>query len=241
MAIYKCKSRIGLEDVGYSNKITNKAIIKILENAGGMHSESLNLGLNSIEITVFSWILLGWKVKVIVRPRYNEELTVNTWGRESNRAFTYRDYELYDESGNLCIIATSKWAIVDIKNGHLAEITPELIEPYKCEEKKVFNSDYSFKLKEPETIDREIRYKVQRRDIDINKHVHNLYYLDFAYEALPEEIYENCKFNNIEIMYKRQTKLNDEIKCLYTKDGEQNIVTIKSIDDNLLHAIIKLY
>ena len=29
-----------------------------------------------------------------------------------------RDYELYDESGNLCIIATSKWAIVDIKNGH---------------------------------------------------------------------------------------------------------------------------
>ena len=42
-------------------------------------------------------------------------------------------------------------------------------------------------------------------------------------------------------MYKRQTKLNDEIKCLYTKDGEQNIVTIKSIDDNLLHAIIKLY
>lgn len=241
MAIYKCKSRIGLEDVGYSNKITNKAIIKILENAGGMHSESLNLGLNSIEITGFSWILLGWKVKVIVRPRYNEELTVNTWGRESNRAFTYRDYELYDESGNLCIIATSKWAIVDIKNGHLSEITPELIEPYKCEEKKVFNSDYSFKLKEPETIDREIRYKVQRRDIDINKHVHNLYYLDFAYEALPEEIYENCKFNNIEIMYKRQTKLNDEIKCLYTKDGEQNIVTIKSIDDNLLHAIIKLY
>ena len=241
MAIYKCKSRIGLEDVGYSNKITNKAIIKILENAGGMHSESLNLGLNSIEITGFSWILLGWKVKVIVRPRYNEELTVNTWGRESNRAFTYRDYELYDESGNLCIIATSKWAIVDIKNGHLAEITPELIEPYKCEEKKVFNSDYSFKLKEPETIDREIRYKVQRRDIDINKHVHNLYYLDFAYEALPEEIYENCVFNNIEIMYKRQTKLNDEIKCLYTKDGKQNIVTIKSIDDNLLHAIIKLY
>ena len=241
MAIYKCKSRIGLEDVGYSNKITNKAIIKILENAGGMHSESLNLGLNSIEITGFSWILLGWKVKVIVRPRYNEELTVNTWGRESNRAFTYRDYELYDESGNLCIIATSKWAIVDIKNGHLAEITPELIEPYKCEEKKVFNSDYSFKLKEPETIDREIRYKVQRRDIDINKHVHNLYYLDFAYEALPEEIYENCEFNNIEIMYKKQIKLNNEIKCLYTKEQEQSIVTIKSADNKLLHAIIKLY
>ena len=241
MAIYKCKTRIGLEDVGHSNKVTNKAIIKILENAGGMHSESLNLGLNSIETTGVSWILLGWKIKVIIRPKYNEELTVNTWGRDSNRAFTYRDYELYDEAGNLCIIATSKWAIVDIKNGHLAELTPEIIEPYECEKKKIFDEDYNFKLKEPQTVDREITYKVQRRDIDMNRHVHNLYYLDFAYEALPEEIYERSEFNNIEIMYKKQIKLNGEIRCLYTRDGEQNIITIKSIDDNSLHAIIKLY
>ena len=241
MAVFKCKARIGLEDVGDSNKITNKAIIKILENAGGMHSESLNLGLNSIETTGLSWILLGWKVKVILRPKYNEELTVNTWGKEANRAFTYRDYEIYDEAGNLCIIATSKWAVVDINNGHLAEITSELIEPYKCEQKRVFESDYNFKLKEPNTTECEIEYKAQRRDIDINKHVHNLYYLDFAYEALPQEIYENCEFDNIEIMYKKQIKLNDEIKCLYTKEENQNIVTIKSIDEKSLHAIIKLY
>lgn len=241
MAIYKCKTIIGLEDVGYSNRITNKAIIRILENAGGRHSESLNLGLNSIEATGVSWILLGWKVKVILRPKYNEELTVNTWGREANRAFTYRDYEIYDESGNLCIIATSKWAIVDINNGHLAEITPELIEPYKCESKKVFESDYNFKLKEPKTKESQIEYKAQRRDIDVNKHVHNLYYLDFAYEALPQDIYEKCGFNNIEIMYKKQIRLNDKIKCIYTNEDNQNIVTIKSLDDSLLHAIIKLY
>ena len=34
MAIYTSKTKIDLEDVGYSNKITNKAILKILENAG---------------------------------------------------------------------------------------------------------------------------------------------------------------------------------------------------------------
>ena len=32
MAIYTSKTKIDLEDVGYSNKITNKAILKILEN-----------------------------------------------------------------------------------------------------------------------------------------------------------------------------------------------------------------
>lgn len=241
MAIYKCNARIGLADVGNSNKITNKAIIEILENAGGMHSESLNLGLNSIERTGLSWILLGWKVKVIVRPKYNEEVTIKTWGRDSNRAFTYRDYEVYDESGKLCIIATSKWALVDIKNGKLAELTPELTKPYQCELGKVFEEDFNLKLKEPKTNISEIKYKAQRRDIDINKHVHNLYYLDFAYEALPIEEYEKGECNNIEIMYKSQIKLDDEIKCLYTKEEEKNIITIKSLDGSKLHAIIILY
>ena len=40
MAIYTSKTRIDLEDVGYSNKITNKAILKILENAGARQSET---------------------------------------------------------------------------------------------------------------------------------------------------------------------------------------------------------
>ena len=34
MAIYTSKTRIDLEDVGYSNKITNKAILKKLEKWG---------------------------------------------------------------------------------------------------------------------------------------------------------------------------------------------------------------
>lgn len=204
MAIYTSKTRIDLEDVGYSNKITNKAILKILENAGARQSETIHFGLNDMENVGFSWILLGWKVKILKRPIYNEELTINTWGRDSNRIFTYRDYEIYDESGELCAIATSKWAIVDINTGKLRELTPEIIEKYQCETKKVFEEDYTLKLKEPVTIIRKQEYKAQRRDIDINKHIHNLYYLDYAYEALPEEVYEAPECNNIEIMYKNR-------------------------------------
>ena len=63
--IYKCTYRIGLTDVRMSNNMTNKSILKVLENAGGMHSEEVGYGLNSIEKTGLSWVFLGWKVKVI--------------------------------------------------------------------------------------------------------------------------------------------------------------------------------
>lgn len=241
MAVFTYKYRIGLNDVNLSNKIKNKSILKVLENGGGMHSASVGYGLNEMETTNISWILLAWKVKVISRPKYNEEITINTWARSFSRISTYRDFEVYDKQGNLCIIATSKWTSINIKEGKLTEPTPEIIEAYQCEEKTVFEDGNIAKLKEPTDVQAKTEYVASRRDIDINNHVHNLYYLDYAYEALPEEVYRAEECNNIEIMYKKQVQLNAHIICNYTREENQNIVTIKSQDESTLHAIIKLY
>ena len=48
-------------------------------------------------------------------------------------------------------------------------------------------------------------------------------------------------YNNIEIIYKTQIKLGDKIVCLYTKEENKHIVTIKSEDEKTLHAIVELY
>ena len=77
--------------------MSNKSIIKVLENAGGVESEKVGYGFNEIPITHLSWVLLAWKVKVIKRPIYNEEIKITTWAREANKVFTYRDFEIYNE------------------------------------------------------------------------------------------------------------------------------------------------
>lgn len=241
MAIFECKYRLGLTDVGKSNLMTNKAILKVLENAGGMQSDEVGYGLTQIEETKLSWILLGWKVKVINRAKYNTEITIKTWARDSNKAFTYRDYEIYDENDNLIVIASSKWTLINIETKSLEKISEQLISKYCPESKCVFEDNKIDKLKEASNYKSEISYNILRNQIDVNEHVHNLCYLDFAYESLPEEVYKNETFDNIEIMYKKQIKYNDKIKCLYTKEDNKNIIVIKSEDEKALHAIINLY
>ena len=51
MAIYEYKYTVELSDIGRSNKITNKSVLKILENAGGRQSEKIGLGINQVEKT----------------------------------------------------------------------------------------------------------------------------------------------------------------------------------------------
>ena len=85
-----------------------------------------------------------------------------------------------------------------------------------------------------------IEYDVKRSDIDVNKHMHNLNYLKLAFEALPEEVYYSKEKDNVRIMYKHQILLGDKVKCYYTNIENKDIITIKSKDDSILHAIVEL-
>lgn len=238
--IYKGKFKLGLKDIGKDNKIKNRSILEFLENIGAYHSDEVGYGVNEIPKTNVSWILLDWQLNVINRPVYGQTIEVHTWGRGMNKFFTFRDYEIYDENNNLCAIATSKWALIDVRTGKLARLTEKIINKYNPEEKSVFSEEMG-KIEMPKEFIAELEYIVTRKDIDINKHMHNLYYLDLAYEVLPENVYEQRPFNNIRINYKKEIKLGDTVKCYYTKKQNEHIIVIKNKDSDVVNSIIKLY
>lgn len=238
--IFSENVKMQLKDIGKENYIKNRAILEIFENIGTHHSDLAGYGPNDIKKTGCSWVLLDWKVQVLKRPRYGQNLKVNTWGRTQKRAYTYRDFEIYDEQGKLYVIATSKWALINIHTGKVVRLTNEILEKYQIEEKNVFEEEELGKIDIPENYQSELSYKISRRDIDINGHMHNLYYLDLAYEALPEEVYEKRPFSNVRIQYKREVKLGEIVKCKYTFQNEKHIITICNDNEEITYAIVVL-
>lgn len=240
MAFFEQEFKISLRDVGISNEITNKAILGYFEDIGGFHSDTVGFGLKQIEQTHLTWVLLHWKIQILKRPQYGDVIKIRTWSRASFKFHCYRDFEMYDENGNLLVIATSKWALVHIEKG-LQKLTDDIITPYKSESKSVFPLLEVEKLKEPVSYSSTYACRVLRSNIDVNRHMHNLCYLDLAYETLPIDIYQSTDFSCIEIMYKKEAKLGDSLLCLYEKVGNTYYITIKSEDEKQLHAIVKLY
>lgn len=241
MAIFKQEFQVGFRDTGTSNLLTNKGFLSYMEDIGGMHSDKVGLGINDIPITHLSWVLLAWKVHIYRRPSYGEKVLIKTWARHTDKLCTYRDFEVYDSNQNLLAIATSKWTLVNTQTRKITKITDDIISKYDPETTSVFPEIEISKLKEPEFSKTACQYQVLRFNIDINHHMHNLYYLDLAYEALPETVYLNSELNHIEIMYKKQITFHNTVNCNYTFANNQHIVTIKSEDNHDLHAIIKLY
>lgn len=233
--------RVKLSDINRENKATNKAILSYLEDVGGKHSDIAGYGILDIPHTHLSWIILDWKLQILRRPNYAENIRVVTWSKEAIKCYAYRDFEIYDEQGKMIVKAASRWVLVDTQKGKIVRLDEELINKYEPESKKAaFEEEEFFKMKQPEKYQFETEYRVRKSDIDVNNHMHNLNYVDLANEALPEKIYNEEKLQNIRISYKKEIKLGEIVKCQYSFIDRKHIVTVKSFDEKVIHAFIEL-
>ena len=243
MNIFEHKSRIQFCDVDEFNHLSKRGLLRILGEVAGLHSDLAGYGLNQTSSTHLTWMLLDWKVKTFLTPCWNTTLTIKTWPRNFTRISSQRDFEVYGDNNELVAIASSRWVLINSITGSISKITPEMISAYgNGFEKSVFDSSVNDKEHEPTNANFVYNYTIKRRDLDTNHHVNNLYYLDYAYDALPQDCY-NQEFDNIEIIYKQQIKYNALINCFYHYDSEkkQHIVIIKNDDLSITHSIIKFY
>lgn len=235
------KFYVGLSDINIKKELTNTCLLRYLEDVAGLHSEIAGYGITDMNTTRKSWILLSWKVEVKQRPLINDSLTVKTWSRCIDKFYAFRDFEVRNQYDEIVCIATSKWVFMDIDSGRLVKISNEIAEKYKPElDSKAFKESDLPKLKEPDEEISKTEFKITRNLIDINKHLHNIYYLDIAKEALPEKIGISNELNYFEIMYKKEIKLGENVKAIYDKNDDFHYITIKNEDESIVHAIIRL-
>lgn len=162
-------------------------------------------------------MLLYWKIRTFKRPCWNTELIVKTWPRAFEKVSSWRDFEMYDNEGNLLVIGSTQWALIDAKELRLAKITEEMANEYGMIDKAVFEEEITGKLKPDENARKLGEYTARRRDIDTNHHVNNINYLEFAYDIFPENV--DVDFNNLEIYYKKQIKLRrNSIYVLFRRE-----------------------
>ena len=81
MDIYSYNLKINFSDVGENNRLSNKGILRLMQEVAGLNSDSKGYGLNDTPRTGLAWLILNWKLKVFSRPKWNTILIVKTWTR----------------------------------------------------------------------------------------------------------------------------------------------------------------
>ena len=229
-----------LQDFGRRGTLSCAGMLRIFEDLGSAHSESVGDGILGAQTRGTAWVLTEWRLSNERPVNTAAGLKAVTWSEKSASTIaSNRHYLVYDESGELCFRGTSKWVLFDINAQKIVRIPQELIGPYDGEEETAFNDNGGKRLREPKEYEQETEISLRRCDIDFNRHVHNLRSLDFALEALPQEVFDRADFAQIRITYKQQIKEEEKLVCKYAHEYKVHYVGIYG-GDGVLRSLVEL-
>ena len=209
--IYKTDLRVDSRDVDLFNQCRPSAVLGLLQEAATR--AALDLGVSGPEILEkynCLWMITRNWVELDAPLRWNDLVTIHTWHRGASGASSYRDFDLYRD-GRPIGQGTSVWVMVNMGSRKL----------FRMKDLTEFNGtdggerNKSVKLRRvalPETFDRRVRRDMRYSDTDINGHINNIHYADFACDSLHLEELGRGKFvRSLQIGYVNECQAGESI------------------------------
>lgn len=235
MSVFAFRTRVSYDDIDRNMNLTLKGVLGFMQEAAMMHSSQVGYSVGDVERTHVTWMLVQWRVRILKDAAWGTELTVNTWPRSMDRATSIRNFEILDQDGVPVAIAESNWVLVNAVSGRITRITPEIASAYDLTERDVFEDP----LPEVPAAGGMITWSgvVALRDIDTNNHVNNRVYLDYAREALPQDL-TDMPFREVSVRYRKQLRRGEQIQCRYRCSDDAHMVDICNEEGTVVHGTV---
>ena len=210
--IYERKHQIGIDEIDRQMRMTNEALITVFQNTACFMSDEIGQGILDVPRTMLTWFVIDWQVEVIHRPEYGDLLNIRTWGRDAYKCFSYRDFEVF-VNDSLCVRATSKWVLYDLKSRSYAEVSKELMDLFGIDDSRsVFEQRELEHLDVLENYDDHERIDIRISDLDFNGHVNNVKYLNYLTD------YGNAiDYDRFRITYRKEIKPDETVYLCHSK------------------------
>lgn len=217
------ETEITYDELGPDQRLSRRGLLKILQETAAIASDERGYGIKDIPRNGVFWLLAGWRLELRERPAWRSRLTVQTWPRTMNGFQSERDFLVY-HGEDLTARASSRWLLVNTSTGKAARVTDAVRSAYELDGRVLFDEPIPTNGKTPDGAPVTFSATIGRREIDTNGHVNNIHYLEFALEALPEEVFRHLP-GTVDITFRRQILPGTSIRCLYcvTEDGKHQV------------------
>lgn len=208
---YEGQFRVDSRDVDLFNQCRPSALLGILQEAATQ--AALALGASGPEVLAkynCLWMVTRSWVELDAPLRWNDLVDVKTWHRGASGASSYRDFDLFRD-GKTVGQGSTLWVMVDADSRKLFRMK-ELAEFQGTDGGELCKSVKLHRIPMPEEFDNRVRRDLRYSDTDINGHVNNIHYADFACDSLHLEELGRGKFvRSLQIGYVNECRAGETI------------------------------
>lgn len=204
------------------------------------HANALGVGYADLVSRGIGWVLARISVEVLRYPRINEWYSMETWIESYTRRFSDRCFAMYDDKGEVVANIRSVWVAIDFNTRALADLsgTGNDIRPATDRRCPVA------KIRIPALGHGELvghaEYRFKYTDIDFNRHVNTIKYLDLALNQWPLVYHDSHDISRLSASFDHECTFGQTAQIDVRNLGEPDSFLVDIVCDDRRAVAIEL-
>jgi medium-chain acyl-[acyl-carrier-protein] hydrolase len=191
---------VGASEAGPRGRVKLACLLDYFQESAAEHAARLGASVLDLIKKKLTWILSRYHVRVFRYPVWGEEVRMTTWPSSRGGLFALREFEMSDQSGNAVAAATSSWMLLDVLRKKPVPVVENLGE-FPQDARRAIADDFA-PLPGLNKVDSELPFRVKMGDLDWNRHVNHVVYIEWAVESAPVEVIGESLPVEIEVDYR---------------------------------------
>ncbi len=203
---YEQRFHVRSYEVDLLHSIMPSSLLNYMQEVAATHAEKLGHGYESMMKEKRAWVLSRIYTELSGSAKIGEEILVETRISAMDRISGIRDFLITATDGNELARARTTWILVDIEKRKPVRLdSPE----FPVSQKEPLFSDNPKKIENPSETRIAYERKIGYSCIDINQHVNNVKYVEFAMDAFPEDFLTTHRLSSFQVNFLSETKYGD--------------------------------
>ncbi len=224
------KTTIGYAAIGSQGTLKIVSILNFLQDAASEHASKMGVSGFDLAENNLSWVIYRYHINIFKHPAWQDGISIQTSRYPFKNIYEMRKFNIRDGAHEPLVEAVGAWVMVNRKNGRPLRLS-RYMPPEMCRSKEKDTPPFS-ELQKPLSIDFELPFKVRMHDLDLNGHVNNAIYVEWAVETVPETIISNFQPAKIDVIFQKEALYGDTVIS-------KTEIREKSLKISTYHSIIR--
>lgn len=210
---------VGPQETDFTLHARLTAMCANLLNTAGIDADRNKFGTEEVMKQNNTWVISRLSLEFDRLPKQYDEYNIRTWIIDTGRIISVRNFELTDKEGCVFGRVTTQWCMINLDTRRPCDLTPILDshrqyifdEPAPCEAPRKLAT-----FEGGESTPHPIVYS----DIDFNRHVNTLRYIEMMVDTLPIEVVAEPRPLRVDLHFVKESRYGQtlSIRRLYNDE-----------------------
>jgi len=197
--------RVEPQEVDFTLRATIPALGRAVLNTAGIDAHDKGFGVDALHADNHSWVLSRIAFEFDTRPMQYADYTIATWISDYGRALSTRNFTLTDAAGVEFGRAVSQWAMIDLASRAAVDLS------WVGDAHADAIVDAAPPTEKPRKIravtpTQRVDHRVAYSDIDFNRHVNTMRYIEMMLDMLPLDMLTGRKPVRMDVHFLKECR-----------------------------------